>query len=65
MLITPSFKKSLIVEQFQENYLKGNFFRCVRARAQLRALMTQKSCAVVMCNAILKNRLKLVNRKKD
>ena len=23
MLITPSFKKSLIVEQFQGNYLKG------------------------------------------
>ena len=24
MFITPSFKKSLIVEQFQGNYLKGN-----------------------------------------
>jgi len=26
MLITPSFKKSLIVEQFQGNYLKSPFF---------------------------------------
>ena len=25
MFIMPSFKKSLIVEQFQGNYLKGNF----------------------------------------
>ena len=25
MLITPSFKKSLIVEQFQGNYLKWNY----------------------------------------
>ena len=25
MFITPSFKKSLIVEQFQGNYLKGAF----------------------------------------
>ena len=27
-------------------WLEGNFFRCVRARANLRTLMTQKSCAV-------------------
>ena len=39
-------------------YLEGNFFRCVRARANLRALMTQKSCAVEMRNAILRNHLK-------
>ena len=31
----------------------------VRARANLRALMTQKSCAVGMRNAILRNHLKL------
>ena len=36
----------------------GNFFRCVRARANLHALMTQKSCAVGMRNAILRNHLK-------
>ena len=35
--------------------LEGNFFRCVRAN--LRALMTQKSCAVGMRNAILRNHL--------
>ena len=35
----------------------GNFFRCVRARANLHALMTQKSCAVGMRNAILRNHL--------
>ena len=34
--------------------LVGNFFRCVRARANLHALMTQKSCAVGMRNAILR-----------
>ena len=28
--------------------LEGNFYRCVRARAHLRALLTQKSCAVGM-----------------
>ena len=33
-------------------------FRRVRARANLRALMTQKSCAVGMRNAILRNHLK-------
>ena len=37
----------------------GNFFRCVRARANLRALMTQKSCAVGIRNAIPRNQLKL------
>ena len=38
----------------------GNFFRCVRARANLHALMTQKSCAVGMRNAILRNHLNFV-----
>ena len=38
--------------------LEGNFFRCVRARANFRAIMTQKSCAVGMRNAILRNHLK-------
>ena len=37
------------------------FFRCVRARANLRALMTQKSCAVGMRNAILRNHLNIEN----
>ena len=37
--------------------LEGNFFCCVRARANLRALMTQKSCVVGMRNAILRNHL--------
>ena len=37
----------------------GNFFRCVRARANLRALMTQKSCAVGMRNEILRNHLNI------
>ena len=34
MFIMPSFKKSLIVEQFEGNYLKEarNGFRCTRAR---------------------------------
>ena len=35
-------------------------FRRVRARANLRALMTQKSCAVGMRNAILRNHLKML-----
>ena len=35
--------------------LVGNFLRFARARAHLRALMTQKSCAVGMPNAILRN----------
>ena len=38
-------------------FLEGNFFRCVLARANLRAVMTQKSCAVGMRNAILRNHL--------
>ena len=37
---------------------KGNFFRCVGARAYLRALMTRKSCVVGMHNATLRNHLK-------
>ena len=35
-------------------------FRCVRARANLRPLTTQKSCAVGMHNAILRNHLKKI-----
>ena len=38
--------------------LREIFFRCVPARANLRALMTRKSCAVGMRNAILRNHLK-------
>ena len=41
-------------------YLEGNLLRCVRARAHLRALMTRKSCAVGMHNAILKNHLERI-----
>ena len=36
------------------------FLRFARARAHLRALMTQKSCAVEMRNAILRNHLKVI-----
>ena len=36
-----------------------NVFRCVSARAHLRALMKRKSCAVGMHNATLRNHLKL------
>ena len=39
-------------------WLEGNFFRCVGARADVRALMTQKSCAIGMRSAILRNHLK-------
>ena len=38
--------------------LEGNLLRCVRAGAHVRALMTQKSCAVGMRSAILSNDLK-------
>ena len=34
---------------------EGNLLRFVRARAHVRALMTRKSCAVGMRNAILRN----------
>ena len=34
MLITPSFKKSLIVEQFQRNYLKFKNYESVQHRPQ-------------------------------
>ena len=37
---------------------EGNLLRFARARAHVRALMTQKSCAVEMRNAILRNYLK-------
>ena len=37
---------------------EGNLLRFVRSRAHVRALMTQKSCAVGMRNAILRNYLK-------
>ena len=39
---------------------EGNFFRCLRARANLHVLMTQKSCAVSMRNAILGNQHNIV-----
>ena len=39
-------------------YLEGNLLRFARARAHVRALMTRKSCAVGMRNAILRNYLK-------
>ena len=45
-------------------YLEGNFFCCARARANLRAVMTQKSCAVGMRNAILRNHLNYKNSNK-
>ena len=38
---------------------EGNLLRFARARAHVRALMTRKSCAVEMRNAILRNYLKL------
>ena len=41
--------------------LEGKFFPCVRARAHLRELMTQKSCTVGMHNAILRNHVKAVS----
>ena len=37
--------------------LSENFLRCVCARAYVSALMTRKSCAVGMRNAILRNHL--------
>ena len=40
-----------------QSLLVGNFLRFACARAHLRALMTQKSCAVGMRNAILRNYL--------
>ena len=41
-------------------YFEGNLLRFVRVRAHLRALMTQKSCAVGMRNAKLGNHPKNV-----
>ena len=38
--------------------VKGNLLTFVRARARVRALMTRKSCALGMRNAILRNYLK-------
>ena len=40
---------------------EGNFVRFVRARAHVSAIMTRKSCAVGMRNAILRNSLKALN----
>ena len=45
-------------------YLEGNVLRYVCGRAHLRALMTQKSCAVGMRNAILRNHLKTLKTNK-
>ena len=42
--------------------LEGNFLCFARARAHLRALMTQKSCAVGMRNAILRNHLNSIKK---
>jgi len=39
--------------------LDGDLLRCVRERDHVRALMTMKSCAVGMRNAILRNHLKM------
>ena len=39
-------------------YFEGNLLRFARARARVHALMTRKSCAVGMRNAILRNYLK-------
>ena len=39
---------------------EGNLLHFVRARAHVRALMTQKSCAVGMRNATLGNHLQLM-----
>ena len=38
---------------------EGNLLRFVRARPYVRALLTRKSCAVAMLNAILRNYLKI------
>ena len=38
-------------------YFEGNLIRFVRARAHVRAQMTQIACAVGMRNAILRNHL--------
>ena len=43
-----------------QTLLVGNFLRFAHARAHLRALMTQISCAVGMRNAILRNQLKVI-----
>ena len=40
-------------------YFEGNLLRFVCARAHVHALMTRKSCAVEMGNAILRNYLKV------
>ena len=42
---------------------EGNLLRFVSARAHVRVVMTQKSCAVGMHNAILRNYLKEFARK--
>ena len=42
---------------FSAPWFEGNLLRFARARAHVRALMTQKSCAVEMRNAILRNYL--------
>ena len=39
-------------------YFEENLLRFARARAHVHALMTRKSCAVGMRNAILRNYLK-------
>ena len=48
----------------QRAQFEGNLLRFVRARAHVRALMTQKSCAVGMRNAILRNYLNWFRHRK-
>ena len=43
---------------YLSSFFSEYFFCCLRAHANFRALMTQKSCAVGMRNAILRNHLK-------
>ena len=44
--------------------LEGNILSCARARAHSGVLLTQKSCAVGMRNAILGNHLKISAHRK-
>ena len=41
-------------------YFEGNLLRFVRARAHVRAQMTQIACTVGMRNAILRNHLEVI-----
>ena len=53
-----SFAVPRVIHLFHDRaQLEGNFLRCARACARLPAQMTQKSCAIRMRNAILRNHL--------